>query len=98
MERSGSSASGLYPPFGRVEGLGIVGLAVAALPGGTGGIPRAAEKDRSVYLWNLVGERLGDQGALPDVVASRLGLMGTNARPLALDEGRRKRACAIGPK
>jgi len=61
MERSGSSASGLYPPFGRVEGLGIVGLAVAALPGGTGGILRAAEKDRSVYLWNLVGERLGDQ-------------------------------------
>jgi len=76
-------------PFGKVEGQGIVDLAVAACREALAesGVPR--ERIQALYLGNFVGERLANQGALAGVVAGRLGLTGIPATKV---EG----ACASG--
>src|SRR3972149_52779 len=76
-------------PFGKLEGMGILDLAVSAcreaLPESR--VPR--EKTQALYLGNFVGERLASQGALAGLVANRLGLTGIPATKV---EG----ACASG--
>jgi acetyl-CoA C-acetyltransferase len=76
-------------PFGKLEGLGIVELAVAACRDALAdaGVPR--EKIQALYLGNFAGERLAGQGALAAIVANRLGLTGIPATKV---EG----ACASG--
>jgi len=76
-------------PFGKIEGLGIVGLAVAACREALAESRVPREKIQALYLGNFVGERLANQGALAGVVANRLGLTGIPATKV---EG----ACASG--
>ena len=76
-------------PFGKLEGIGIVDLAVSACREtlAESRVPR--EKIQALYLGNFVGERLASQGALAAIVAARLGLSGI---PCTKVEG----ACASG--
>ena len=76
-------------PFGKLEGRGLVDIAVAACREALGdaGVPR--EKIQALYLGNFIGERLVGQGALAGMVVNRLGLSGI---PATKTEG----ACASG--
>ncbi|MFQ5521818.1 MAG: thiolase domain-containing protein [Candidatus Methylomirabilia bacterium] len=76
-------------PFGKVEGMGIVELAVAASREALADSRVPHEKIQALYLGNFVGERLANQGALAPLVAGRLGLPGI---PCTKVEG----ACASG--
>jgi acetyl-CoA C-acetyltransferase len=76
-------------PFGKVEGMSIVDLAVAA---GREALEESRVERKQIgafYLGNFVGERLANQGALAGLVAGRLGLRGLPATKV---EG----ACASG--
>lgn len=75
--------------FGKLEGTGIVELAVAACREALAESRVPREKIQSFYLGNFVGERLAGQGSLAPLVASRLGLTGIPATKV---EG----ACASG--
>lgn len=76
-------------PFGKIEGQGIVDLAVMACREALveSRVPR--EKVQAFYLGNFVGERLVNQGSLAALVTGRLGLSGIPATKV---EG----ACASG--
>ena len=76
-------------PFGRVEGTGLVELAVAACREALADsrVPRG--QIQALYVGNFVGERLANQGSLAALLASRLGLAGIPATKV---EG----ACASG--
>lgn len=76
-------------PFGRIEGSGILDLAVSACREALGesGVPR--EKVQALYVGNFIGERLANQGAIAGMLASRLGIAGIPATKV---EG----ACASG--
>lgn len=76
-------------PFGKVDGMGIVELAVAACREALADSRVPREKIQAFYLGNFVGERLANQGALAPLVAGRLGLTGI---PCTKVEG----ACASG--
>ena len=76
-------------PFGRVEGMGIVELAVSACREALAESRVPLKKIQAFYLGNFVGERLANQGALAGIVTSRLGLAGIPATKV---EG----ACASG--
>jgi len=76
-------------PFGRIEGTGIVELAVAACRDALAESHVERAKIQALYLGNFVGERLADQGSLAALVAGRLGLTGIPATKV---EG----ACASG--
>jgi acetyl-CoA C-acetyltransferase len=76
-------------PFGKLEGVGIVDLAVAACREALAEARVPREKIQALYVGNFVGERLAHQGALAGVLASRLGLGGLPATKV---EG----ACASG--
>ena len=76
-------------PFGKIEGQGIVDLAVSACREALAEARVPREKIQAFYLGNFVGERLANQGALAPVVAGRLGLTGIPATKV---EG----ACASG--
>src|SRR5437660_1402737 len=75
--------------FGRVEGTGLVELAVAACREALADsrVPRG--QIQALYVGNFVGERLASQGALAALLAGRLGLGGIPATKV---EG----ACASG--
>lgn len=76
-------------PFGRLEGQGIIRLAVDACREAItdSGVDRS--RIQALYLGNFVGERLAGQGSLAAVVAGRLELAGIPATKV---EG----ACASG--
>ena len=76
-------------PFGKLEGQGLVDMAVAACREALAdaGLPR--DRVQALYLGNFVGERLAHQGAIAGLVANRLGLAGI---PATKTEG----ACASG--
>jgi acetyl-CoA C-acetyltransferase len=76
-------------PFGKIEGQGIVDLAVSACREALAETRVPREKIQAFYLGNFVGERLANQGSLAPVVAGRLGLTGIPATKV---EG----ACASG--
>jgi acetyl-CoA C-acetyltransferase len=76
-------------PFGKLEGMGIVELAVSACREALAEARVPREKIQAFYLGNFVGERLASQGALAGLVATRLGLTGIPATKV---EG----ACASG--
>ncbi|MBI4591033.1 MAG: thiolase domain-containing protein [Candidatus Rokubacteria bacterium] len=76
-------------PFGKLEGRGIVELAVSACRDALAESRAPREKIQAFYLGNFVGERLASQGALAGLVANRLGLTGIPATKV---EG----ACASG--
>lgn len=76
-------------PFGKLEGVGIVEMAVAACREALAESRVPREKIQALYLGNFVGERLAGQGALAGMVANRLGLTGIPATKV---EG----ACASG--
>lgn len=76
-------------PFGKLEGTGIVELAVSACREALAESSVPREKIQALYLGNFVGERLANQGALAGLVANRLGLAGIPATKV---EG----ACASG--
>ncbi|MFQ5830852.1 MAG: thiolase domain-containing protein [Candidatus Methylomirabilia bacterium] len=76
-------------PFGKIEGTGIVELAVGACREALADSNVSREKIQALYLGNFVGERLANQGALAAVVAGRLGFTGI---PCTKVEG----ACASG--
>jgi len=76
-------------PFGRIEGQGIVDLAVAACREALAEARVPREKIQALYLGNFVGERLASQGSLAALLAGRLGLTGIPATKV---EG----ACASG--
>ena len=76
-------------PFGKLEGMGILALAVSACREALAESRVAREKIQALYLGNFVGERLAGQGALAGLVANRLGLTGIPATKV---EG----ACASG--
>ncbi len=76
-------------PFGKVEGVGIVELAVSACREALAESRVPGHKIRALYLGNFVGERLANQGALAAMVTARLGLSGIPATKV---EG----ACASG--
>ncbi|HET8578995.1 MAG TPA: thiolase domain-containing protein [Methylomirabilota bacterium] len=75
--------------FGKLEGMGIVELAVSACRDALAEARIPREKIQALYLGNFVGERLANQGALAGLVANRLGLAGIPATKV---EG----ACASG--
>ena len=76
-------------PFGKLEGMGILDLAVSACREALAESRVPREKIQALYLGNFVGERLASQGALAGLVANRLGLTGIPATKV---EG----ACASG--
>ncbi len=76
-------------PFGRVEGTGIVELAVSACREALAESHVHRARIQALYLGNFVGERLVNQGSLAALVAGRLGLAGIPATKV---EG----ACASG--
>ncbi len=76
-------------PFGKLEGMGILELAVSACREALAESRVPREKIQALYLGNFVGERLVSQGALAGLVANRLGLTGIPATKV---EG----ACASG--
>jgi acetyl-CoA C-acetyltransferase len=76
-------------PFGKLEGVGIVELAVSACRDALAQAKMPREKIQAFYLGNFVGERLAHQGSLAPLVAGRLGLTGI---PCTKVEG----ACASG--
>jgi acetyl-CoA C-acetyltransferase len=76
-------------PFGRIEGLGIVELAVVACREAMAESRVDRARIQAFYLGNFVGERLANQGSLAALVAGRLGLTGIPATKV---EG----ACASG--
>ena len=76
-------------PFGKLEGMGILDLAVSACREALAESRMPREKIQALYLGNFVGERLASQGALAGLVANRLGLTGIPATKV---EG----ACASG--
>lgn len=76
-------------PFGKLEGVGIVQMAVAACREALAESRVPREKIQALYLGNFVGERLAGQGALAGMLANRLGLTGIPATKV---EG----ACASG--
>ena len=76
-------------PFGKIEGQGIVDLAVAACREALAEARIPREKIQALYLGNFVGERLANQGSLAALLAGRLGLTGIPATKV---EG----ACASG--
>lgn len=76
-------------PFGKLEGMGILGLAVSACREALAESRVPREKIQACYLGNFVGERLASQGALAGMVVNRLGLTGIPATKV---EG----ACASG--
>lgn len=75
--------------FGKLEGRGLVDIAVAACREALAeaAVPRGSIQ--ALYLGNFIGERLAGQGALAGMVANRLGLSGI---PATKTEG----ACASG--
>jgi acetyl-CoA C-acetyltransferase len=76
-------------PFGKLEGRGLIDIAVAACREALAdaGLPR--QSIQALYLGNFIGERLAGQGAIAGMVANRLGLTGI---PATKTEG----ACASG--
>ncbi len=76
-------------PFGKLEGVGIVDLAVSACREALAESRVPREKIQALYLGNFVGERLASQGGLAGLVTNRLGLTGIPATKV---EG----ACASG--
>ena len=76
-------------PFGRMEGSGIIELAVAACREALAESRVPRRQVQALYLGNFVGERLASQGALAGLLAGRLGLTGIPATKV---EG----ACASG--
>jgi len=76
-------------PFGKVEGRGIVELAVSACREALADAGLERSKIEALYLGNFVGERLANQGSLAALVTGRLGLTGIPATKV---EG----ACASG--
>ena len=76
-------------PFGRVEGMGIVDLAVAACREALADARVDRARIQALYLGNFVGERLAAQGSLAALLAGRLGVTGIPATKV---EG----ACASG--
>ncbi len=76
-------------PFGRIEGSGILDLAVSACREALGESRVPREKIQALYVGNFIGERLANQGAIAGMLASRLGVTGIPATKV---EG----ACASG--
>lgn len=76
-------------PFGKVEEMEIVELAVSACREALAESRVPRKKIQAFYLGNFVGERLANQGALAGIIANRLGLAGI---PATKTEG----ACASG--
>lgn len=76
-------------PFGRLDGVGIVELAVSACREALVESRVDRSQIQAFYLGNFVGERLASQGALAALVSGRLGLAGIPATKV---EG----ACASG--
>jgi acetyl-CoA C-acetyltransferase len=76
-------------PFGKLEGRGLVDIAVAACREALADAAVPRESIQALYLGNFIGERLAGQGALAGMVANRLGLSGI---PATKTEG----ACASG--
>jgi acetyl-CoA C-acetyltransferase len=76
-------------PYGKIEGQGLVDLAVAACGEALADSRVPREHIQAVYVGNFVGERLAHQGAVAGMVANRLGLAGVPATKV---EG----ACASG--
>ena len=75
--------------FGKLEGRGLVDIAVAACREALADAAVPRQKIEALYLGNFIGERLAGQGALAGMVANRLGLSGI---PATKTEG----ACASG--
>ena len=76
-------------PFGKLEGRGLVDIAVAACREALADAAVPREKIQALYVGNFIGERLAGQGALAGMVANRLGISGI---PATKTEG----ACASG--
>jgi acetyl-CoA C-acetyltransferase len=76
-------------PFGKLEGRGLVDIAVAACREALADAAVPRGKIQALYLGNFIGERLAGQGALAGMVANRLGMSGI---PATKTEG----ACASG--
>jgi acetyl-CoA C-acetyltransferase len=76
-------------PFGKVEGQGLLDLAVAACREALDESHVPRPRIQAIYVGNFVGERLANQGAVAAMVAGRLGLGGLPATKV---EG----ACASG--
>jgi acetyl-CoA C-acetyltransferase len=76
-------------PFGKLEGRGLIDIAVAACREALADAAIPREKIQALYLGNFIGERLAGQGAVAGMVANRVGLSGI---PATKTEG----ACASG--
>jgi acetyl-CoA C-acetyltransferase len=76
-------------PFGKLEGRGLIEIAVAACREALADARLPREEVQALYLGNFIGERLASQGAVAGMVANRLGLTGI---PATKTEG----ACASG--
>jgi acetyl-CoA C-acetyltransferase len=76
-------------PFGKLEGRGLIDIAVAACREALADADLPRERIQALYVGNFIGERLAGQGALAGMVANRLGLGGI---PATKTEG----ACASG--
>ena len=75
--------------FGKLQGQGLIDLAVVACRDALAESRVPREKIQALYLGNFVGERLANQGAIAGMAANRLGLTGI---PATKTEG----ACASG--
>ena len=76
-------------PFGKLEGRGLIDMAVAACREALADARVPREKIQALYVGNFIGERLANQGAIAGMTANRLGLAGI---PATKTEG----ACASG--
>src|SRR5262245_65813026 len=76
-------------PFGKLEGRGLIDIAVAACREALADARVPRDKIQALYVGNFIGERLASQGAIAGMVANRLGLSGI---PATKTEG----ACASG--
>jgi acetyl-CoA C-acetyltransferase len=76
-------------PFGKLEGRGLIDIAVAACREALADARVPREKIQALYVGNFIGERLASQGAIAGMVANGLGGAGI---PATKTEG----ACASG--